>query len=1376
MDPSTFTDTAGESSADEGAAMSPLNKIAREMDSLDALESELRDKVMPLSPTSSRGSSVSSRSSGARRRGRKYLYDRPDSSRASSTSDYEGTEFSLGTPSFRPGHESMSIRSVSSFASASNSRYRPTNLRKEIMRSPDEAQQTATMNLFPYTMKRLRDVPFRTPHYGNVARTPELLQREMLSVIFGWHDTARALVRDELSRQKPGSASGVILSKWLGDVGADDMASMVGSESMSSSDWMLLALSAIGGESQKKVGEAFVQRLLEKGDIHPAAAILLGLGEINDAIEIYVSQHYWLEAVILTCLTCPADWGRISYLIRKWGEAEVQRGQAELAVRCFSCTSVETSEPWFSPRAQDAVYAAQQERLTGPLSAGGMTSPPLSPPSRSGSGKLSAKNASLKLITTFGPKGAPVEAELNDPTPMAGTGVTPIAQSALSPTAAGETWQSRTRKMRDPSSARTATPGGFGRRKRLPSRSDIERAKQEAANMATPITAARDAAPPIPYGSSRRTSSVSSTQEPTTALKERLAPGIIDDGHLPSPAQGVFTRLRAESLQRNASRERKPDGLAVHVMETRYAGGANSPAPSAEASVRSVRTGASRVGIEAPPLTGESVKSAKARAIDDYISSVEEARDQAREKRAQSRKRGESRKREESRTGRAASRPREASSTRGDKYIQPAKRSPSSPIPMSPAEFAQASTVEPATTDDESFYKITSPVESHKSMKSFRSEGRSERRRPSLGPTGETVSAPRARSRARSRQRSPDSSLKVDDDRGRGNLRTHGSSARSPSSPLPMPGEGSTLDDMDETNSDGRRIRSRAGSRADESLQTRRAESRGARARSSSRRPVPKDDDMEVLPAVSMLKGSAVNSSLTGSTLSSASESQPARARGLTRKEIAAKELEQRRLSLARRPSAPAIPLPADLPSATYSRPGMGLRSHTELGNSPTSTLPPLSRSQTVDPEAMSRYGKITGMSTPSAPIGLPATPRAMRHPKYMTADPSERDDPPPVPEIPDNISALSSLGSSLSQVTGSALGSNLGSNLDSNVGSNLTSNLTSNMSSDLSRVKGAEADDSVAPLLPATVFGQKPTQAPSRSASAPPEKMAAGVHPMYKPSLPHSNRRVSHVRKISPPDASQLPPNPSAVSSIDETLAATNDQQIVFIPEDLEAPPPMLPELQHLAGPPPPPPPPTMYKQQPLGQGNGSGNIVVGVDDNAPAPAIEPPSMLPQTTYPYAMDRAATVSPSAHRRGRGSVSETFGSKFRGFGDRMRSTSRNRTKTSTQDPNYRPYETVLPPLPSHSRQDSIARAKSPYELAMAAQGGASNDQIPPPPPPPPAPPVPGYETRLQETTIPPSSLPATRSQSAMGYRNPKEIRANMPPDTLQQGVYQGGFL
>ena len=317
------------------------------------------------------------------------------------------------------------------------------------------------------------------------------------------------------------------------------------------------------------------------------------------------------------------------------------------------------------------------------------------------------------------------------------------------------------------------------------------------------------------------------------------------------------------------------------------------------------------------------------------------------------------------------------------------------------------------------------------------------------------------------------------------------------------------------------------------------------------------------------------------------------------------------------------------------------------------------------------------------------------------------------------------------------------------------------------------DGDDGVAPLLPSTVFGQSGPQAPyTRAASAPPEKMAGGVHPAYKPTLPPSTRRLSHVRKISPPDPAPANMPTAAATSIDEALAGSSDQQVVIVPEVREVPP-MLPELQHLAGPPPPPPPPTMYSQG--GQLGRSGVISITMDDSAPPSAVDVPSTLPSTTYPQPMERATTTSPTSHRRGRGSVSETFGSRFRGFGDRMRSTSRNNTKSPQQEYKPSPYETVLPPLPSHHRGESTGRAKSPYEQAMAAQNPSIQDQIPPPPPPPPPGPPVGYEGRIQETTIPPSTLPRSLSAQS-GYRNPKEIRANMPPETLQQGVYGGSFL
>lgn len=183
--PLTFAYVDADSSEGELGTMSPLEKIAKEM---DQLEDERQDRLGALSPTSSRASSVSSKSSNGGRRAPSYRYDRAPSSRASNVSFNEGTEFSFGVPTNHP-RESVSIRSTSSF--------RSSGLRKEILRSPNEAQQTSKMDLFPCTRARLRDVPFRTPHYGQVTRTSDILRKEMLSVVFGWNDDVETLIRDE---------------------------------------------------------------------------------------------------------------------------------------------------------------------------------------------------------------------------------------------------------------------------------------------------------------------------------------------------------------------------------------------------------------------------------------------------------------------------------------------------------------------------------------------------------------------------------------------------------------------------------------------------------------------------------------------------------------------------------------------------------------------------------------------------------------------------------------------------------------------------------------------------------------------------------------------------------------------------------------------------------------------------------------------------------------------------------------------------------------------------------------------------------------------------------------------------------------------------
>lgn len=231
-------------------------------------------------------------------------------------------------------HDLSSIGS-SMGMSSTKSRRRGSRLRNEVLRSP-ATDNSLVRDLFKFTRSRLSDIPYRHPtNSDTIPLTNNDLRRQMLSTIFGWHKEMDDLVRDEMSRHPAGSGNRILLAKWLGDIDADVMAAS--SQSMTSSDWMLLALSGIGSAAgqvaQQKLGRAYVQRLLENGDIHAAATILIGMEDYNDAIEIYVSHKQYLEALILMCLFFPAVWERQNALIKKWGEWAASHGQQQLAIR-----------------------------------------------------------------------------------------------------------------------------------------------------------------------------------------------------------------------------------------------------------------------------------------------------------------------------------------------------------------------------------------------------------------------------------------------------------------------------------------------------------------------------------------------------------------------------------------------------------------------------------------------------------------------------------------------------------------------------------------------------------------------------------------------------------------------------------------------------------------------------------------------------------------------------------------------------------------------------------------------------------------------------------------------------------------------------------
>ncbi len=249
----------------------------------------------------------------------------------------ENTYISAGS-SLRSGHahqrrERESLSTTSSISMGSShlrGAHKPSRLRNEVPRSPEDAR---VVDLFKFTKSRLADVPYKAPFSTDHSRlTNDDLRRQMLSTIFGWHKDIDDLVRDEMSRHPLGSTNRILLAKWLGDISTDIMA--MGSENMTSSDWMLLALSGIGGQaSQHKLGRAYVQRLLESGDVHAAATIMVGMGDHNDAVEIYISHKKHMEALILVCLFFPAAWERQQQIVKKWGEWAVQHGQQQLAIR-----------------------------------------------------------------------------------------------------------------------------------------------------------------------------------------------------------------------------------------------------------------------------------------------------------------------------------------------------------------------------------------------------------------------------------------------------------------------------------------------------------------------------------------------------------------------------------------------------------------------------------------------------------------------------------------------------------------------------------------------------------------------------------------------------------------------------------------------------------------------------------------------------------------------------------------------------------------------------------------------------------------------------------------------------------------------------------
>lgn len=930
----------------------------------------------------------------------------------------------------------------------------------------------------------------------------------------------------------------------------------------------------------------------------------------------------------------------------------------------------------------------------------------------------------------------------DDRTPTVGHGVTPIAESAINDSALtpGGAGSYRLNNMRSINSAllsgRTATPGSF-HRQRLPSigETPIDSNPPQFPLATTPVNVPRSLPTPADSGSEKEkekaqekvikltTDEVPPIKEekPTLTLSSaRYEPSETPAKETPLTALAPSTAVKfsrthdlndlettvppplgfeeKKSRSRGGSRSRKPDGLSIQMI----------PVHERERSDRSETTGDSPAyrslhrsntlnsttttqfdshsEMTSPPTTGNSyydvapttgssfrsmTKSpgVTGRSIDQYISSLEQA--QYYTKGSRSRTNGSQDGAD--RTPRKKSKTRDREDDRGRnerRAIPSSKRSPSSPVPMSPDDLSLYT-----APSIESFDSI---FEGEKQMEAENHRFREEKKSRANKPRSESRHEERQRNRSRSRhgegrgkpasghvsRRTTPEPFADPYARGRSISKLDGPTSRSPSSPLPMT---SSMEDL-RTPIEGalrlvsrnRERRDRSGSRrADRGTSSRREVSPDRRkrdGRSGSRKmsgDAPTDLPLSRRGSVSTrgerhrrrapsieqsgrLDRETLNSTLSPSMYDSSVYSSIAPEDSISqvstvnpeyraqsnpqfldrrKKELAAAELEARRLSLARRPSAPSIPFPGQ---HNLHGKSASVDATPTLARSKTDFVPTLANINSFHDRIEARNSpRPAGSDSGSSGRGSngprrQGTPRAMRHPMQDSS----------IPDIPEGMATLLGSGS------------------------------------------------------------YRPTRATDpipRSISAPPEKdESIRVPPSDLPKHPAFDMRIPNSRSSSKADENRRAMSRDRGRAMSRERGISKERKPY--PRDENLPPPILPELQHLAMPPPPPPPP-------IHPGDFSQSLKLQTAFSPPVNSYTPSTVpLPQSEPPSA---------STHRRGRsGAESTGMFNGLRNLADRMRSTSRGRdTRSPPTEDTVSPYESI--PLPPNFHQRVAAQTRSP---------------------------------------------------------------------------------
>lgn len=1022
----------------------------------------------------------------------------------------------------------------------------------------------------------------------------------------------------------------------------------------------------------------------------------------------------------------------------------------------FACTGIESTEPWTSPSAAQVTFQSLNQTIPEILS------PPLSPPGMNrGPQRNLAKSSALKLITSFGgDKGKKAKffaAGDGGATPIA-AGVTPIAESAVSPGGNDPSTAflrpSQRSAFNTPSSA--IPPVGFNR-KRLPSIGEIPadhrpRDLLTGGDLPTPPT---DAVPDMNRTQhSRKTSNEQYSAGISLGRSATASPHMMRDNHQrlkdappPSPSpESLYALMQQGRSSRNGARNRMPEGMELRLdeMDPSINGDITSPEQSVASSTKfhwpSRRRGPGSVAssVTSHSSAGRGLRSntvgapASGRNMTDYIHSLDTAQQYS----AKGRSRDNSRQRTDDRVGRSRDESRsrkggarEASEDRGRSISRqwtpkPAKRSPTSPVPMSPEDLINLSTPTHPDTDSNEEVVLSINVD-RRDPSTVRKASQIRRTSPNA-----RVSSRASSRRRRSLERRPPAL----DIRGRSENRGDGSVMRSPSSPLPMSAQAhfyASDDDEDyraalESQEQFRNRHNRSGSTKDPSSpavgrRRDRSESRRRRAKTPAEQEPPIPTPIPTPTPTQILKERST---------SRAGDLKKMMAERQAKKEAAARELEERRKSLARRPSAPPIPHPDEL-SPIVSRPPSAF----ELPQ--TTFVPPKDmpvRSHTAD--HTTTRGSYVRSNGNRPVIGLPATPKAMR----LKFESHHDRNIPQVPPIPTSAkTSPSSASSSGGQPSPSK-----------------SEKSANNSPTKLPPQPQPQENDAptLLTLLPSTVYSppMRPSIDRCMSAPIPEEPQSRGsiglpAHPGFQMGMQAGSRaprRGSVSRKMSADAA-------AGMRGIDEMLGmsqklrqqqqqqqhsrrSSRDDQIP--PPPPPPPVPVLKELQHLATPPPPPPAPLPGMRLSNGSssshgsnGNivsatpGGGTIEIVMDDddqqqqqNSNAPAAAPMSeatvpIIAAPAPPAARNGNGNGNGNGHSRGR-SITESSSSiagRISRATERLRSASRGRNTNNgsalgrgTKSPDSTsPYES-LPPV-SYNGGQHIAVQQQQQQLQMQLQ-------------------------------------------------------------------------